>query len=104
MGRSIGDRRHQEAGAACGRRLGAAGLAVAAGSHAIGAALLRAMVRRSEACAFPRARTGATWLDHAERGGTAASIDAVAGVFKREIDAAAARRLRALCAARCADR
>src|SRR5256886_2076826 len=37
MRRSIGDRRNQEAGAAYGCRLGAAGLAVAAGSHEIGA-------------------------------------------------------------------
>ena len=47
----------------------------------IGAAQLRAMVRRSETRAFPRAGPGAAGLDHAKRGGAATSVDAIAGVF-----------------------
>src|SRR5258705_10105439 len=98
------DRKNKAAGAACGRRLGAPGLAVAAGSHAIGAGQLRAMVRRSEARACRRAGPDAAGLGHAECGGAAASVDAAAGVFARGLKAAAGCRLRSLCAARFDDR
>src|SRR3954471_3223684 len=102
MGRSIGDGRFQNAEAAFGRRLGAAGLALAARSHAHGAARLRAMVRRSKrSLQHGRAAAG---LDHAEHGGAATSIDAATEVFAGERDAAAGAHLRALCAAQRTDR